>query len=313
MTSRWILPALAALGAALIGAIVAAFVSGRGNKVDSRLQELKTGKAPSKKNQLAAPTMGKIASSAIPKIGSRLVPSDEKEKTRLQARLVQAGLYNRQSMVVFLGVKMLLMVGPAIIGLGIGLAGFAPVKPAVLYGACFGMIGMIGPSMWLDKKKAARQMGFRRGLPDALDVIVICVEGGLSLTGALRRVSADLRSVHPDLALELEIVQREVQLGQTAGEALRRFGERADMEEVRSLASVIIQSERFGAGLNKALRVHAETLRLRRQQKAEEMAQKAGTKVLFPTLLFIFPAIFVVILGPAMIQISGRVLSMGSK
>jgi tight adherence protein C len=170
---------------------------------------------------------------------------------------------------------------------------------------------MVGPSMWLDRRKKSRQMILRRGLPDALDVIVICVEGGLSLVGALRRVAGDLRTVHPELALELEIVQREVQLGQTAGEALRRFGDRSDMEEIRSLASVIIQSERFGAGLNKALRVHAETLRMRRQQRAEEMAQKAGTKVLFPTLLCIFPAIFVVVLGPAMIQISASLIAMG--
>lgn len=310
MTSRWMLPALAALGAALLGAIVAAVLGGRKSRVDGRLHELKTGRTV-KDRATRSPSVGRIAGATLPKIGSRLMPSDEKEKTRLQARLVHAGLYSRQAMVVFLGAKMLLMVGPAVIGLAIGLAGFLPVKPAVLYGACFGLAGMLGPSMWLDKKKKARQLGFRRGLPDALDVIVICVEGGLSLTGALRRVSGDLRGVHPELALELEIVQREVQLGQTSGEALRRFGERADMEEVRSLASVIIQSERFGAGLNKALRVHAETLRMRRQQKAEEMAQKAGTKVLFPTLLFIFPAIFVVILGPAMIQISGRVLSMG--
>jgi tight adherence protein C len=136
------------------------------------------------------------------------------------------------------------------------------------------------------------------------------VEGGLSLVGAIRRVAADLREVHPELAAELEIVQREVQLGQTAGEALRRLGERSDMEEIRSLASVIIQSERFGAGLNKSLRIHAEMLRQRRLQRAEEMAQKAGTKVLFPTLLFIFPSIFVVVLGPAMIQISKTLASM---
>ena len=146
-------------------------------------------------------------------------------------------------------------------------------------------------------------------MPDALDVIVICVEGGLSLVGALRRVAGDLRAVHPKLAKELDIVQREVQLGQTAGEALRRLGERSDMEEVRTLAAVIIQSDRFGAGLNKALKIHSETLRQKRQQGAEEKAQKAGTMVLFPTLLFIFPAIFVVILGPAMIQISGTIMN----
>lgn len=313
MDPRWMLPLLIVLGSCCLGAIVALVASGRKAKLDARLQELKTGHGKDAQNtEAAAKPVRTIAARAIPKIGSHLVPQDEKERTRLQARLVQAGLYRRQAMGLFLGVKMLLMVGPALIGLVIGLSGLCQVRSGVLAGAVVGLfVGVLGPSMWLDRVKAARQMAFRRGLPDALDVVVICVEGGLSLVGALRRVAGDLRSVHPELAFELDIVQREVQLGQSAGEALRRLGERADMEEVRSLASVIIQSERFGAGLNKALRVHADTLRLRRQQRAEEMAQKAGTKVLFPTLLCIFPAIFVVIIGPAMIQISGDLLNAG--
>lgn len=309
MTYRMLLPLMVALGAGGLGAIVAILASGRKGRLDSRLQELKTGR-PASTASAASPAVRKMAAAAIPKIGTHLMPTDEKERTLLQARLIQAGLYRRQAMVVYLGVKMLLMIGPGLIGLIVGLARLAPLQPAILYGACFGILGMIGPKMWLDRKHKARQSSFRRGLPDALDVIVICVEGGLSLVGALRRVAGDLRTVHPDLALELDIVQREVQLGQTAGEALRRFGERADMEELRSLASVIIQSEKFGAGLNKAIRIHADTLRLKRQQRAEEMAQKAGTKVLFPTLLFIFPAIFVVILGPAMIQLSTTLMSM---
>ena len=114
----------------------------------------------------------------------------------------------------------------------------------------------------------------------------------------------ELRTAHPLLAAELNIVQREIQLGRSPGESLRQMGQRTDLEEIRSLASVIIQAEQFGASLVKSLRVHAETLRLKRQQRAEEMAQKAATKILFPTLLFIFPAIFVVILGPAVIHVT---------
>lgn len=303
MERQWLIPVLIVLGSACLGGIAALVASGRRAKLDARLSDLKKGKSLSEPAPTVKPVQ-KIAAATIPKIGSSLVPTDEKERTRLQARLVQAGLYRRQAMPIFLGVKMLLMTGPAVVGLIVGLTGLAPIRHAFLGGACFGIVGMIGPSRWLDRKKETRQSAFRRGLPDALDVIVICVEGGLSLVGSLRRVAGDLRSVHPELAFELNLVQREIQLGQTAGEALRRLGERADMEEIRGLATVVIQSERFGAGLNKALRIHGDTLRLKRQQRAEELAQKAGTKVLFPTLLFIFPAIFVVILGPAMIQIS---------
>ena len=302
---RVLIPILAALGAAILAAIVVLLTSGRKARIDTRLDELTHGTSITPN----LTPVQQIARSALPRIGTHLIPTDEKERTRLQARLVQAGLYGRQAMVVFLGVKMLLMVGPLVIGLIAGLVGVLPLLSAFLYGTFPGILGMIGPSMWLDRKKKARQIELRRGLPDALDVIVICVEGGLSLVGALRRVAGDLRAVHPKLAKELDIVQREVQLGQTAGEALRRLGERSDMEEVRTLAAVIIQSDRFGAGLNKALKIHSETLRQKRQQGAEEKAQKAGTMVLFPTLLFIFPAIFVVILGPAMIQISGTIMN----
>jgi tight adherence protein C len=150
----------------------------------------------------------------------------------------------------------------------------------------------------------------RRALPDALDLMVICLEGGLSLPAALKRISAELRTAHTELAAELAIVQREIQLGRSPGDALKQMGIRSDLEEVRSLSSVITQAEKFGASLVKSLRVHSETLRLKRQQRAEEMGAKAATKVLFPTLLFIFPAIFVVILGPAAIQIMKTLGSM---
>jgi tight adherence protein C len=116
-------------------------------------------------------------------------------------------------------------------------------------------------------------------------------------------VASELKTSYPNLALELNIVLREIQLGSASGEALQKMGVRTDLEEIRSLSSVITQAERFGASLVRSLRVHAETLRTKRQQQAEERAQKAAIKVLFPTLLFIFPAVFVVILGPAVFQI----------
>src|SRR5262249_42379439 len=160
-----------------------------------------------------------------------------------------------------------------------------------------------GPSFWLDIKKSQRQSNFRRSLPDALDVLVICLEGGLSLPGSIRRIATELRTAHPALAIELNIVDREIQLGRSAGESLHQMGPGTALEEVRPLASVITQAEKCGASLVKSLRVHADMLRLKRQQRAEELAQKAAIKILFPTLLFIFPAVFVVILGPAAFQI----------
>jgi len=274
--------------------LVSLLVGGRRTRLNSRLRDLSGQGGPA----MDTITLGKIASTTLPRMGTPFIPTDEGERTKLQTRLIHAGLYRRQAMVVFLGVKVLL-IAPAFLCVAASLMGVVTLWQGLMIGLCLGIGGLIGPSFWLDRMKRKRQSNFRRALPDALDVLVICLEGGLSLSAGLRRVSTELRTAHPALASELAIVQREVQLGLTSGEALKKMGERSDLEEVRSLASVILQSERLGASLVKSLRVHAESLRLKRYQRAEEKAAVAATKVLFPTLLFILPAVFVVVLGPA--------------
>jgi tight adherence protein C len=280
--------------------LVSLLVGDRRTRLNSRLRDL-SGQGGSAGTEVM--TIGKLASTALPKMGAPFIPSDEDERTKLQTRLIHAGLYRRQAMVIFLGVKSLLVIGPAPLGVVASLTGLVTLQMGLIFGACLGVVGLIGPSFWLDHVKRKRQSNFRRALPDALDVLVICLEGGLSLSAGLKRVSAELRTAHPALAAELGLVQREVQLGRTSGEAIRKMGERCDLEEVRTLASVILQSERLGASLVKSLRVHSESLRLKRYQRAEELAAQAATKVLFPTLLFILPAVFVVILGPAAFHI----------
>ncbi len=274
--------------------LVSLLVGARRTRLDSRLRDLSGQGGPA----MDTITLGKIASTTLPRMGTPFIPTDEGERTKLQTRLIHAGLYRRQAMVVFLGVKVLL-IAPAFLCVAASLMRVVTLWQGLIIGLCLGIGGLIGPSFWLDRMKRKRQSNFRRALPDALDVLVICLEGGLSLSAGLRRVSTELRTAHPELASELAIVQREVQLGLTSGEALKKMGERSDLEEVRSLASVILQSERLGASLVKALRVHAESLRIKRFQRAEEKAAVAATKVLFPTLLFILPAVFVVVMGPA--------------
>jgi tight adherence protein C len=299
MTGVEITALTAFLMAASLVLLLSLVLGSKKNRLDLRLEDLTgRGKPPPDQDVLK-----QLARSALPRLGTTLLPSDEEERTRLRARLIQAGYYSRQAIVVFLGVKLLLMIGPALLGVLLGLGGLLPVRNGLIFGALVGVFGMIAPSFWLDRRKSARQVAFRRALPDALDVLVICLEGGLSLTGALKRVAGELRTAHPALAKELNILQREVRLGRSTGEALQQFGARTDLEEIRSLASVITQAERFGASLVKALRIHADLLREKRVQHAEEMAQKAAVKVLFPTLLFIFPAIFIIVLGPAVIHL----------
>jgi tight adherence protein C len=210
-------------------------------------------------------------------------------------------------MLIFLGVKLALLVAPAIIGVLGGLLGLYPIRYGLIFGGCASILGMIGPSFWLDRRKGHRQRMLRRALPDATDLIVICMDGGLSLSGALRRVAGELRVAHPVLADELNIVQREVQLGRQLAESLSDFAERADLSELHSLSAVVKSAEQYGSSIVKSLQNYSEMIRLQRQQQAEEMAQRSATKILFPTLMFIFPSILIIILGPAAIQI-GEVL-----
>jgi len=287
--------ALASSAAAIAGLLL----TNRGGKIDSRIAGLSGRERPEEK----AETVGQMARSALPKVGKFIMPEDEAERTKLRARLVHAGLYHRQAIYVFLGVKLSLLAMATVVGVGLTLAKVLPLGQALPISLVLFVGGMIGPSLWLDSRKKSRQSTLRRGLPDALDVLTICLEGGLGLQAGLKRVADELKSAHPDLGGELRIVDREVQLGRSPGEALNNFARRTDLEEALSLASVVGQSEKFGASLTKSLRNHSETLRQKRKQKAEEKAHKAATKMLVPTLLFIFPAVFVILLAPAAYQV----------
>ncbi len=290
--------------AASLTLLIFTFLTRPPSRLETRLRDL-SGKGP------PPDAVEQLAYKALPRMGAALMPDKQEERTRLQTRLIQAGLYSRQAIYYYLGVKLLLMVGPPALGLVVAMTTSIPAGLCLILGAIFGVLGMLAPSFWLDWRKGARQIAFRRALPDAMDVLVICLEGGLSLTAGFKRVANELRTAHPLLAVELLIAEREMQLGRPTGEALRHFGERADLEEIRTLASVINQSERFGASLVKALRVHAETLREKRLQYAEERAQKAATYILLPTLLLIFPGVFIVILGPAVVHLIELFRNMG--
>ncbi len=235
---------------------------------------------------------------------SVVAPDDDDEKRRLVLeRLIQAGFYRRNSPGYYAFVKTMMAGVPVALGMLAGLVGLIPLATGVVMGAITGLLGTLLPGFWLDSVKRKRQTALRRSLPDALDLIVVCVEAGMSVPAAISRVAKELRTAYPMLAVELTIVERETQMGATSGASLRRFAERFDLEELRSLASVVQQAEKFGASVKQALRVHGEGLRTKRFQMAEEKAGKASIKLLFPTIFFIFPALYVVLMGPAVFDI----------
>ncbi len=224
-------------------------------------------------------------------------------KERLRERLVQAGLYKRNSKSFFYFLQFIFVAIPFVIGFIAYTFGLVSIRQAGVLAAVTGIAGIITPGLWLDHRKSKRQVKLRRALPDALDVLTVCVEAGLSLNAAIAHVSRELFTAHPMLANEMMIVHREIQMGTTTGKALKNLALRFDIEELRSLASVIEQSERFGASVSAALKVYAESLRIRRMQTAQSRAQRAAVMLLFPTILCIFPALLVVILGPAAFEI----------
>jgi tight adherence protein C len=274
----------------------------RTERTELRLRTLNQSAATADEQHIAH-NIRQIVQTTLPKVGKTLVPADEAERSKLATRLLHAGLYSPGAMSAFLGVKFFLIASPLIMAITAAFSGLLPMEKALIGGSMVGVFGMIAPSFWLDRRKSNRQTALRRALPDACDLIVICLSGGLSLIAALVRVVEELQTAHPLLAAELRIVEREVQLGTRLAEALQKFGNRTDLAEIQNLAAVVMTAEKYGSSMARTLEKFSETLRLKRQQYAEAMAQKAATKVLFPTLLFIFPAILLVILGPAMIQV----------
>ncbi len=239
-----------------------------------------------------------------PTTGDRRVsPAQQRGKNQFAERLIQAGLYRRNAANYYFLGQGGLAAGLLAVVAGLWFAGLVTPRLATLGVLVTGVCAVLIPSLYLDQRIKRRQLDIRRGLPDALDILVISLEAGLSLPAALIRLAKELTVVHPLLAFELTIVQREIQLGNSTGVALRNFSDRFGLDELRNLAAVATQAERYGASIVQALRTHAESLRIKRLQLAQERAQKAAVKLLIPTVLFIFPAVFVVILGPAAFDI----------
>ncbi len=247
-------------------------------------------------------------------------PAGKKQLDNLRTRMLRAGFFHPRAPLLFTGGKLLLTLTLTLAGIGVAFCGWpasrgsATTRPAqrslldwrklTLYGLTGCCVGMFAPSYWLEAQVRKRGRLLRNGFPDALDMLILCLEGGVSLNAAVQRVTDELQAVHPVLGEEMNILQREMQLGLSAGDALRKFADRCGLADVRDLALVVMQSERYGASVTKALRNHADNFRHERRQQAEEMAQKTAVKILFPTLLCIFPAIFIVILGPAAFQLA---------
>ncbi len=291
----------------LIGFLALIFQSPE-ESVESRLSQLNSRPSQMQDDELFFEEMKPKS------LGSLIFPFlDTQVRHKMAERLIQAGIYRRDSSVSYLAIKSMLILVPAGLALLVYSSGLASIEITLMVALATGIAGTIGPGFYLDNQRSKRQADLRKSLPDALDIVIICVEGGLSVPASFARVATELASAHPLLSIELTIVQREIQMGHSTGEAIKNFAKRFDLEELRSLASVILQAEKFGSSVVRALRTHADGLREKRMMKAEEQAAKAAVKILFPTVFCIFPSLFIVILGPAVFDIMEMFRKMGIK
>jgi tight adherence protein C len=231
------------------------------------------------------------------------VGSGRKDATAIRLFLVQAGFSDPRAVSIYWASRVSLALGLPIVALfGLPLLGVSSVRVllAVLY---FGAIGWIGPAFYVRRRLKARQKEVQLALADMLDMLVVCVEAGLGLNQALVRVADEIEHVSTVMSEQLALINLEMRAGTPRDEALKNFADRTGLPDISSLVSMMIQTDRFGTSVADALRVHSETMRTKRRQRAEEAAAKTTIKLVFPLVLFVFPAMFVVVIGPSALAI----------
>ena len=236
---------------------------------------------------------------------STFVPKSPKEMGRLQRRMVRAGFKNPQRAAVLFALSEITL--PIVFALTT-IFFMGMVRGGLMAFLAAG-VGYALPGVWLARVTAARQKQIQNGLPDALDLLIVCVEAGAGLDAAIVKASEELALAYPALAEELRLITTETRAGKPRLEAFRNFAQRTGVDDVRGLVAMLIQTDRFGTSIAQALRTHAITSRTKRRQRAEERAAKLGVKLVFPLVFCLFPALYVVVLGPAVIKIMHSLLN----
>ena len=290
--------ALLFLALAVVTATVASIVLTRFTPERQRLKQLELmgAGAPAGAVSVGLRTPEK---QGLSKTLASFVPKSPKEMSKLERRLARAGYTQPHAAVAYSLSEIalpLLFVYPAYLLAGGGGVG-------VFAAVCAAAVGYSIPGFWLANRTAARKRRIHNGLPDALDLMVVCVEAGSALEQAIVKTTDDLAMAHPELTAELRMVHTELKAGKPRIEAFKNFASRTGEDDVRALVAMLIQTDRFGTSVAQALRTHAQVSRTKRRQQAEERAAKLGVKLVFPLVFLLFPALYIVVLGPAIIRI----------
>ena len=235
---------------------------------------------------------------------NRMVPISAIEAAKLQKQLMQAGYRSPDAATAFRAIQIVMLIA---LPTAVSVVCFIldrPLNNFIIWGLFGVAAGFYLPKYFLIKKNKARKLRITWGLADAMDLMVVSVEAGLGLNAALNRVGEELKTLHPDMHYEIEIVNLEIRVGRSREEALRNLAERTGVDDIRSFVALLIQADRFGSSIAKAVRVFADSLRTKRRQRAEQAAAKASLKLLFPLTCFLFPVIILIILAPSLFALS---------
>jgi tight adherence protein C len=293
---------LTALTVALVTVTLIQLRPGRG-AVTARLDQMQTGagaheiQARRRRQAKSERLMGVLQA-----LGQQ-VGSGRKDATAVRQFLIQAGYPDQRAVPLYWATRVSLAAGLTALGM-VGLPLLGVSSGRMLLGMIWlGGLGWVGPTFYVRSRLKARQKEVQLALADMLDMLVVCVEAGLGLNQALVRVADEIEHVSPVMSEQLAMVNLEMRAGTPREEALKNLAERTGLPDIRSLVSMMIQTDRFGTSVADALRVHSETMRTKRRQRAEEAAAKTTIKLVFPLVLFVFPAMFVVVIGPSALAI----------
>ncbi len=256
-----------------------------------------------------ANSMGQALQKAAPALSKALGSKTELEQNKLKLRLANAGFRSQHAATIFLAIKTVSLGFGAVIGGGYGIwkSGLTidGLQPFVLSAG----LAFYLPEITLALMRRSRMQKIFLQLPDCLDLLVVCVEAGLGLDAAMRKVADEMAHSNPEITSEIQVCIKQLQLGRTRRDVLHDFGVRTGVDDVRALVAILIQADRFGSSIAQALRVQSKSMRTKRSQLAEEKAAKTAVQMIFPLVLFIFPGIFVVLVGPAAIMMIRQLLT----
>ena len=284
------------------------FFSGKQSRAHERLDELRDPGKRNREPETAAANMGRMLEKAAPALSQALQPKSASEVSDLKIRLANAGFQSPTASSMYLAIKFVILLLGAALGAGYGLTIYGLKQNGLISIGVGGGLGFYLPEIVLWFLKRARQEKIFMSLPDALDLLVVCVEAGLGLDAAMRRVSEELNDSAPELCSEFDKCNFQLQIGRPRREVLHELGVRTGVDDLKALAAILIQADKFGSSIAQALRVQSDSMRIKRRQMAEEKAQQSAVKMIFPLVLFIFPGIFVVLVGPAAVNMYRQLL-----